>query len=40
MVSNIVGGIGSPKLGDPVHAVFDRVDDTLTLPKFAMGPKP
>jgi uncharacterized OB-fold protein len=40
MVSNIMGGLGTPKLGDPVHVVFDRVDDALTLPKFAMGPKP
>lgn len=39
LVSNIVGGLESPKLGDPVHAVFDRVDDELTLPKFAVGAK-
>jgi uncharacterized protein len=37
LLSNIVGGLGTPRLGDPVHVVFDRVDDELTLPKFAMG---
>jgi uncharacterized protein len=40
LLSNIIGDLGTPGLGDPVHVVFDRVDAELTLPKFAMGVSP
>jgi len=37
LVSNLVGGIGGARLGAAVEVVFDRVTDTLTLPKWRLS---
>ena len=36
MVSNLVGGTAGARLGVPVHAVFERVDEDLVLPKWTL----
>lgn len=38
LISNLAkeGGKAEPALGAPVHVVFDRVTDEVTLPKFAL----
>lgn len=36
LVSNLAGSPRDRALGAPVHAVFDRVTDEVTLPKFEL----
>jgi len=35
LASNLVGG-GAPKIGAPVHVVFEKATDEIVLPKFAL----
>ena len=36
MVSNLVDSADNPRLGASVRVVFDKVADTVTLPKFTL----
>ncbi len=36
IISNLLGGAETVKLGDAVHVVFERATDEITLPKFAL----
>jgi len=37
LVSNLLGDSRNAKLGAPVHVVFDKVTDDITLPKFQLA---
>ena len=37
LVSNLVGGDAGARLGAPVQVVFEKVTDTVTLPKFTLA---
>ena len=36
LVSNLVGNPEKAKLGAPVHVVFEKITDEITLPKFSL----
>ena len=36
LVSNLVGASDDVRIGTPVHVVFERVTEQVTLPKFAV----
>jgi hypothetical protein len=36
LVSNLLKSDKEPRLGAPVHVVFDKVTESVTLPKFAL----
>jgi uncharacterized OB-fold protein len=37
LISNLVGDSENAKLGAPVHVVFDKVTEEITLPKFSLS---